>query len=290
VTMRKLGLTFFIALAVFLPASEADFVDNLIGTIMGLPELPFRAYHGYVGLHYQEPETPVDVPSVSLPKDTTTTVVQSDCPVEKSRWDGTHKNLKFKSYYPSDDPSGLSGYIHSPDYHGTIQYENRQDCWWHIHAPVGNVIKLTFLDFGIQKPRYGGSGCSNDYLFIDGHGKYCGRINYRQFDEYGFSDPESPPNFMYSTGNSLSMNFHADHYGSERGFEIRYETVPESEAPTGEGHFWSFDNSLLDETSSLIKSEMGINRQCNSYGCTIFDWSGNRISTSLEGERIKFNQ
>ena len=68
--MRKLGLTFFIALAVFLPASEADFVNNLIGTIMGLPELPFRAYHGYVGLHYQEPETPIDVPSVSLPKGT----------------------------------------------------------------------------------------------------------------------------------------------------------------------------------------------------------------------------
>ena len=65
---------------------------------------------------------------------------------------------------------------------------------------------------------------SNDYLFIDGHGKYCGRINYRQFDEYGFADPESPPNFMYSTGNSLSINFHADHYESERGFEIRYET------------------------------------------------------------------
>ena len=86
----------------------------------------------------------------------TTTVVQSDCPVEKSRWDGTHKN---KRYYPSDDPSGLSGYIHSPDFHGKIQYETLQDCWWHIHAPVGNVIKLTFLDFRIQKPRYSGSGC-----------------------------------------------------------------------------------------------------------------------------------
>ena len=66
--MRKLGLTFFIALVVLIPASEADFVDNLIGTIMGLPGLPFRAYRGYVDLHYQEPETSIDVPSVSLPK------------------------------------------------------------------------------------------------------------------------------------------------------------------------------------------------------------------------------
>ena len=53
---------------VLIPASEADFVDNLIGTIMGLPTLPFRAYRGYVDLHYQEPETSIDVPSVSLPK------------------------------------------------------------------------------------------------------------------------------------------------------------------------------------------------------------------------------
>ena len=66
--MRKLGLIFFIALVAFSPATEADFVDNLIGTIMGLPHLPFEAYRGYVGLHYQEPETSVDVPSVSLPK------------------------------------------------------------------------------------------------------------------------------------------------------------------------------------------------------------------------------
>ena len=70
---------------------------------------------------------------------------------------------------------------------------------------------------------------SNDYLFIDGHGKYCGKINYRKHDEYGFSDPLSPPNFMYSTGNSLSINFHSNHeemYSrySERGFELRYET------------------------------------------------------------------
>ena len=68
--MQKLGLIFFIALVVIFPASEADFVDNLIGTIMGLPGLPFRAYRGYVDLHYQEPETFVDVPSVSLPKGT----------------------------------------------------------------------------------------------------------------------------------------------------------------------------------------------------------------------------
>ena len=44
--MRKLGLNFFIALVAFSPATEADFVDNLIGTIMGLPGLPFRAYRG----------------------------------------------------------------------------------------------------------------------------------------------------------------------------------------------------------------------------------------------------
>ena len=68
--MQKLGLTFFIALVVLIPASEADFVDYLIGTIMGLPGLPFRAYRGYVDLHYQEPETSIDVPSVSLPKGT----------------------------------------------------------------------------------------------------------------------------------------------------------------------------------------------------------------------------
>ena len=84
---------------------------------------------------------------------------------------------------------------------------------------VGTLQKLTqnFLIF------------SNDYLFIDGHGKYCGKINYRKHDEYGFSDPLSPPNFMYSTGNSLSINFHSNHeemYSrySERGFELRYET------------------------------------------------------------------
>ena len=66
--MRKLGLIFFIALLAFSPATGADFVDNLIGTIMGLLGLPFRAYRGYLDLHYQEPETSVDVPSVSLPK------------------------------------------------------------------------------------------------------------------------------------------------------------------------------------------------------------------------------
>jgi len=256
--MQKSGIIFLILFIATLSGSEA-----FLGILL-------RPYYDYVSLHK-------NLVALPQPKEVSfgnedTTVVKAECPgTQKSQWDGTGK---VEKYYPADDPSGMSGYITNPDFHGRNQYSG-QDCWWHIQAPKGNIIRLTFLDFGLQKSY----ACSKDYLFITGFTKYCGKMNYRKYDTYGYADSQSPPHVLYSTGNRVSINFHSDHYGSERGFEIRYETVPESEAPAVvDGHFWSWDNSLLDETADLIKSEVGQNRVCNSYGCVLMDWNGNLIS------------
>ena len=45
-----------------------------------------------------------------------------------------------------------SGYLSSPHY--PKDYANNLDCEWHINVPEGERIKIDFIDFNVEGPKY----------------------------------------------------------------------------------------------------------------------------------------
>ena len=92
----------------------------------------------------------------------------------------------------------------SPNY--PQDYENNLDCRWTINAPVGNIIKLSFLDF------YTGS---SDRLYVyDGADVHGPIIQIISGGYYGL---------FASEANNMYLRF-ATNY-AKRGFRIKVDIV-----------------------------------------------------------------
>ena len=98
------------------------------------------------------------------------------------------------------------GYLTSPNY--PQDYENNLDCRWTIKAPVGNIIKLSFLDF------YTDTDSSDELYIYDGanvHGQLLETIS------GAYSHP------FVSKANNINLKF-ATNY-AKRGFRIKVDIV-----------------------------------------------------------------
>ena len=54
--------------------------------------------------------------------------------------------------------SGTHGVITSPNY--PANYSNNADCWWNITAPLMHAIRMTFIDFSLER-RWPGRQCGD---------------------------------------------------------------------------------------------------------------------------------
>lgn len=114
--------------------------------------------------------------------------------------------------------TGYRGVIESPNFPG--DYPPDQDCTWHINAPIGNKINVTFSHFDLEAaPSYSRDpGCNFDYLEIKDEneeqdavqtlrGRYCGS--------------ERPPRFT-STWSNLYIKFKTDSLLAASGFRLEW--------------------------------------------------------------------
>ena len=105
------------------------------------------------------------------------------------------------------------GYIKSPNYPNT--YPNNFDCIYTVAAAQGEVISLDIEDLILEPSKH---MCNFDYLMIyDGKDMkspllrtFCGRAY---------------PETIYSSGNSLTLQFSTDDDGRMKGFMIKYKIV-----------------------------------------------------------------
>ncbi|XP_004605400.2 cubilin [Sorex araneus] len=106
-----------------------------------------------------------------------------------------------------------TGEIHSPGYPNF--YPHGVNCSWHILAPPGYLIHLTFVTFDMQF-HY---NCTDDYLEVydtgskTSLGRYCGQ--------------SSPPSLV-SNSNSLELIFVTDSDIADEGFSVEYRTMNSS--------------------------------------------------------------
>ena len=92
----------------------------------------------------------------------------------------------------------------TPDY--PSDYEDNIICNWVVTSPIQTTIRLTFDDFETEN-------CCDDLRIYDGPSQ---NGNYMEFRG------TSVPAFYRSTGNSLYLEFKADHSNTEKGFKISY--------------------------------------------------------------------
>ena len=109
---------------------------------------------------------------------------------------------------PFDTDVTVSGTIITSPNHPNL-YENSKDCQIRILFDDTQRVVIEFLTFNVRA-----EDC-NDWLHVhDGDSsssplvRLCG-------------DSSTLPNILYSTGNSLTLVFHSNHYGRESGFMLR---------------------------------------------------------------------
>ncbi|XP_041357650.1 tolloid-like protein 1 [Gigantopelta aegis] len=97
------------------------------------------------------------------------------------------------------------------------KYPSNALCFYHIQAPEGNQVNLTFLDFNLEKEP-----CTSDYLNVyDGPssaspkiGRYCWRSN---------------PQTIISSSHDLFLQFNSDGRVEDKGFNLQIDFVTEGQ-------------------------------------------------------------
>ncbi|XP_013889413.1 tumor necrosis factor-inducible gene 6 protein [Austrofundulus limnaeus] len=91
------------------------------------------------------------------------------------------------------------------------EYQDEEICYWHIRVPVGQRIRLHFLEFDVEDD----TSCLADYLEVyDSYddvsgfkGRFCG---------------DYLPDDIISTGNVMTMKFLSDASITAGGFQLEY--------------------------------------------------------------------
>merc|ERR1712126_635765 len=109
-----------------------------------------------------------------------------------------------------------SGAIKSPDY--PDQYPNSKDKSTIIKVCPGEMILLTFLEFGLEYDL----NCNYDYLkVVDTDGSEL-------MKECGTKEPFK----VFSSGNSMTVNFSSDHSITDKGFNATWKRIKSSSIKT----------------------------------------------------------
>ncbi|XP_075440759.1 embryonic protein UVS.2-like isoform X2 [Ascaphus truei] len=133
-----------------------------------------------------------------------------DTAVTGAGFKASYSTVKCGGTFPSDN-----GIVTSPGY--PKKYPNSMDCIFLILAPVGYKIKMTFTNFKLEYA----SNCSqsNDYLVVyDGS-----RLTAPKLGTFCSNRQIPPP--VFSTENSMLLNFYSDVSGSHEGFRATYSFV-----------------------------------------------------------------
>ncbi|XP_043205584.1 cubilin-like [Amphibalanus amphitrite] len=151
--------------------------------------------------------------------------------------DASVTNYGFVANYTAIDV-GCGGILEEE--HGTFtspthpeQYPNGVECSWVIHRPPGQVIRLTWLAFSLERPTRDGH-CYDTVTVYDnssaaalssnnviGHRPYCGS--------------QLPPT-MTTMGNIMTIKFRADESITGEGFSASYASVNASTMCGGSYH------------------------------------------------------
>ncbi|KAF0296268.1 Cubilin [Amphibalanus amphitrite] len=151
--------------------------------------------------------------------------------------DASVTNYGFMANYTAID-IGCGGILEEE--HGTFtspthpeQYPNGVECSWVIHRPPGQVIRLTWLAFSLERPTRDGH-CYDTVTVYDnssaaalssnnviGHRPYCGS--------------QLPPT-MTTMGNIMTIKFRADESITGEGFSASYASVNASTMCGGSYH------------------------------------------------------
>ncbi|XP_064556077.1 cubilin homolog [Drosophila montana] len=97
-----------------------------------------------------------------------------------------------------------------------LMYPNDVECYWLIHAPLGQVIELTVLDMDIEESV----NCTKDALVISN--------SFREVDVHERHCGHNPKLIFTSAGHKLHVRFISDGSHNGRGFEATYRVVKSS--------------------------------------------------------------
>ncbi|KAL9973802.1 hypothetical protein ACROYT_G020305 [Oculina patagonica] len=98
-----------------------------------------------------------------------------------------------------------------------LPYSNDVKCRWHIEAPVGNVVQLTFQSFDLQPSQ----DCEADFVEIK-HGSYSWPAVIGKFCG------SSSPGFIQVNDSNVYVEFKTDSSGKYPGFHASYKILPDS--------------------------------------------------------------
>ncbi|EDV51468.2 cubilin homolog [Drosophila erecta] len=109
--------------------------------------------------------------------------------------------------------STQSGVLRSPGYPGHARPE--LDCRWQLTAPFGYRVLLRFYDISLGSSEASAGNCSEDSLIVYDSDRQLLR-----------ACQSLQPAPLYSSSNSLRLDFHTDDIGSDSSFQMHYEVVP----------------------------------------------------------------
>ena len=105
-----------------------------------------------------------------------------------------------------DDTYNSGGYLMSPNY--PQQYEKNLDCRWTVKAPVENIIKLTFSEFGTDC----GEWCDKLYIHDGANSNGLLLTTLYGHDSMPFT----------STGNTIYLKFSTDNIDEDYDYDYGY--------------------------------------------------------------------
>ncbi|XP_049633697.1 cubilin [Suncus etruscus] len=143
------------------------------------------------------------------------------------------------------------GYIRSPGY-SFSDYPNNVHCQYIITVREDRVIQLKFIDFDVVPSV----SCSQDYLAIyDGSSTTDPLLGQ-------FCDSKLPPN-MKSSGSSLLLEFHTDHFQTAKGWKFTYRQTLGIQQ--GCGGFLTAPNQTFSSPSTQASGHYDKNLNCLWY-------------------------
>ncbi|KMY99076.1 cubilin homolog isoform X1 [Drosophila simulans] len=109
--------------------------------------------------------------------------------------------------------STQTGVVRSPGYPGQARPE--LDCRWELTAPFGYRLVLRFYDISLGSSESSAGNCSQDSLIVYDSDRQLLR-----------ACQSIQPLPLYSSSNSLRLDFHTDAIRSDSSFQMHYEVVP----------------------------------------------------------------
>uniref|UniRef100_A0A6P4EJQ7 Cubilin n=1 Tax=Drosophila rhopaloa TaxID=1041015 RepID=A0A6P4EJQ7_DRORH len=106
-----------------------------------------------------------------------------------------------------------TGVVRSPGYPG--QARPGLDCRWQLTAPFGRRLLLRFYEISLGSTETAAVNCSQDSLIVYDSDRQLLR-----------ACQSLQPSPLYSSSNSLRMDFHTDAVRADSSFQMHYEVVP----------------------------------------------------------------